>query len=226
MALLMASTAGLASDQSSEIRAVIERMQAHRRVAVEYLRTGNIDLAAIELERLRDQFDSDRRGLENVQSDPALTAALALARDRIELSLKLVEEDADNARATVENATHDLDQWRQGRGLRLFSDCIHEASQAYAAVDAHRTTPPDLREPRIGEQVRQAAADAEKGLRRCDAEASPELRAEPEFRRLVDGMLASLRRVSEAVERQDGGFLHRLLIEQRSFERLLVFRFG
>jgi hypothetical protein len=39
-------------------------------------------------------------------------------------------------------------------------------------------------------------------------------------------MLASLRQMPEAVRTRDGAQLHRLLIEQRSFERLLSFRFG
>jgi hypothetical protein len=42
-------------------------------------------------------------------------------------------------------------------------------------------------------------------------------------------MLDSLRQMPEAVEARDGARLHRLhrlLIEQRSFERLLSFRYG
>jgi len=39
-------------------------------------------------------------------------------------------------------------------------------------------------------------------------------------------MLASLRQIPAAVKARDRAYLHRLLIEQRSFERLLSFRFG
>jgi hypothetical protein len=39
-------------------------------------------------------------------------------------------------------------------------------------------------------------------------------------------MTASLRQMPQALASRDGAYLHRLLIEQRSFERLLVFRYG
>ena len=50
--------------------------------------------------------------------------------------------------------------------------------------------------------------------------------ASPEFRRLIEGMTASMRQMPQAVAGRDGAYLHRLLIEQRSFERLLTFRYG
>jgi hypothetical protein len=52
------------------------------------------------------------------------------------------------------------------------------------------------------------------------------VRLNPEFRRLVDGALASLARVPEAVAANDADLLHRLVIELQSFDRLLSFRFG
>jgi hypothetical protein len=61
---------------------------------------------------------------------------------------------------------------------------------------------------------------------RCNDEASADVRNDPEFRRLVDGMIASLAQVAEAVAERDGSRLHRLLIEQRALERLLAFRYG
>ena len=52
------------------------------------------------------------------------------------------------------------------------------------------------------------------------------VRLNPEFRRLIDGALASLAHVPDAVAAGDGDLLHRLLIELQSFDRLLSFRFG
>lgn len=39
-------------------------------------------------------------------------------------------------------------------------------------------------------------------------------------------MIGSLQQVSQAVRQRHSAYLHRLLIEQRSFERLLAFRYG
>ena len=48
----------------------------------------------------------------------------------------------------------------------------------------------------------------------------------PEFRRLVDGAKASLALIPKAIATRDGDLLHRMLIELRSFDNLLAFRFG
>ena len=63
-------------------------------------------------------------------------------------------------------------------------------------------------------------------LRRCDGMASADVRNQPEFRRLIDGAIASLALVPKAVRERDGDLLHRLLIELRSFDNLLAFRYG
>ena len=63
-------------------------------------------------------------------------------------------------------------------------------------------------------------------LQRCDGMAPPAIRAHAEFRRLIDGALASLAQFPKAIETRDADLLHRLLIELRSFDHLLAFRYG
>jgi hypothetical protein len=48
----------------------------------------------------------------------------------------------------------------------------------------------------------------------------------PEFRRLIDGAKASLEFIPKAIAARDADLLHRVLIELRSFDNLLDFRFG
>jgi hypothetical protein len=62
-------------------------------------------------------------------------------------------------------------------------------------------------------------------MQRCDGMAG-DIRNRAEFRRLIDGALASLAQVPKAVETRDNELLHRLLIELRSFDNLLAFRYG
>ena len=50
-------SAALSGELSPDLRGLIERFEAHRRVAVGYLRTQNGDLGAVEIERLRDGLD-------------------------------------------------------------------------------------------------------------------------------------------------------------------------
>jgi hypothetical protein len=63
-------------------------------------------------------------------------------------------------------------------------------------------------------------------LDRCDGIASETIRKSPEFRRLVDGAKTSLSLIPKAIATQDTDLLRRVLIELRSFDNLLAFRFG
>ena len=52
------------------------------------------------------------------------------------------------------------------------------------------------------------------------------VRQSPDFRRLIDGAKAGLALIPKAIARRDTDLLHRILIELRSFDNLLAFRFG
>ena len=74
--------------------------------------------------------------------------------------------------------------------------------------------------------VASKASDYGMVLERCDAIANESIRRLPEFRRLVDGAKVSLALIPKAIATRDGDLLHRVLIELRSFDNLLDFRFG
>jgi hypothetical protein len=218
----------LARDLPHDLRALIEGFQAHRRVAIGYLRTQNGDLGAAEIEQLQLRWSADRAKLSPATvGDPALVAALARAESTVAASLKAADSgNVDRARELLEAAARPLDAWRKEQGIRLFSDCIADITAAYERLDVYRLKRPDLADASTAERIVAYSSGTIAALNRCDHEAVDALRKEPEFRRLFDGMLASLRQMPEAVRARDGARLHRLLIEQRSFERLLSFRFG
>jgi hypothetical protein len=211
----------------NEIRSAMEQVQTHRRVALGYLQTGNADLALIEMERLRDSLKPQGAESRWSEPDPALAAVLSGAGTTIEQGIQVAEGgDLDRAGALIVEANAALEAWRRNTGLRLFSDCIATASRVYEVLDTHRRNRPDLSDPDVRRHIVEAAAATERALARCDSEAPPDVRTEPEFRRLMNGFAASLKLVPEAADNQDGDYLHRLLIEQRAFDRLLAFRFG
>ena len=226
LGLSLVTVPALALDRDN-VRATMEQIQAYRRVALGYLQTGNVDLALVEMDRLRDLLNSVRTGRLSAQSEPALAAVLADAQTRIEQSITTAESgNLELSGMLLAQASERLDAWRQSIGLALFSDCIARVSSTYAVLDVFRKNRPNLADPATGHRIARAAAATEQELARCDAEASPEVRAEPEFRRLMDGFVASLKLVPDAIAKQDANHLYRLLIEQRAFERLLAFRFG
>jgi hypothetical protein len=182
----------------------------------------------IEIESLLERWTNDRRMLSPDRTrDAALSAALLQAEKLVAASLKSAEGgDLERAQRLLEESAAPLDAWRKAHGVALFSDCIAEISSAYALLDRYRQRAPDLTDRSVIGRIRAASEKTIAALNRCDREASEKLKHEPEFRRLLDGMLSSLRRIPEATDARDAALLHRLLIEQRSFERLLNFRFG
>lgn len=225
---ILLGTGALARDLPPDLRGLIEVFQAHRRVAIGYLRTQNVDLGAVEIERLREQWTVGRRKLSpETSADLALAAVLARTDALLADSLKAADGgDVDRSRLLLEEAAKPLETWRKANGIRLFSDCIADITAAYESLDVHRVKGPNLADRAIAGTVVTATDAVMAALDRCDRDASESLRREPEFRRLFDGMRASLRQMPDAVGTRDGAMLHRLLIEQRSFERLLSFRFG
>jgi hypothetical protein len=233
LAMLVALTAllcvgAVARELSADLRPLIEGFQAHRRVALGYLRTQNGDLGAAEIERLQQRWSADRGKLSPQNaSDGALSTVLARTEAMVGESLKAIDGgDVERARALLKSAAGPLDAWRKSNDIRLFSDCIAEIAAAYERLDAYRVNRPDLANGSIGAKIMTASNDTITALDRCDREAPEALRRGPEFRRLFDGMRASLRQMPESVRARDRARLYRLLIEQRSFERLLSFRFG
>lgn len=212
----------------AEVERLIVNLQAHRRVALAYLRTENADLAAIEIERLIDRWKTDIAALTPAQMrDPELTAAMAETTNSVADSLAAVDQgDIPRARTLLEQATAPLTAWRRRMALRLFSDCIADAGSAYETLDVYRVATPDLKAPAVAKAIVDAAYAAAQAYLVCDREAQDNVRGEAEFRRLIDGMIGSLRQIPDAVAAGDGAFLHRLLIEQRAFERLLSFHYG
>jgi hypothetical protein len=153
-------------------------------------------------------------------------SAAAIADKDVREGLALADKgDVDAARGALERAGAPLQAWRQANGIRLFSDCINEASAVYEKLDAYRGVQ-NVAYAVLKGAITKATADTEAALSRCDREAGPAMRNDADFRRLIDGFLGSLKQVPDALRQNDAGYLHRLIIEQRSFERLLAFRFG
>lgn len=223
--VVLSAGATPAQDFSPALRTLFEGFESHRRVALGYLRTGNTDLAAVELDRLVERWRRDLHAIGTTER--SLERSIDGAEERVEDSRSALETgDIDKAANELERAATPLKAWRDTVGIRLFSDCIGELSQTYERLNMHRVKTPDLGNAGIRDAIVKATSETEAAVRRCDDEAAPDRKSDPGFRRLINGMLGSLRQMRDAIAKSDSGYLYRLLIEQRSFERLLSFRFG
>ncbi|WP_126397631.1 hypothetical protein [Blastochloris tepida] len=191
----IAETAGIGIATAPPVLAAL-------RTAADHIRTENVDLAALALERLEAAAGTDPVAGEAREALRALDAG-----------------DLARASALIAGIADELAKRRQDAGQPLFADCIRAASRAFTALDSYRNAPP-------GPATRDAAAATAAALKRCNAEAAPAVSTDPDFRRSVDSALASLARIPGAVEAGDGELLYRLLIELKAYDRLLMLRFG
>jgi hypothetical protein len=194
-------------------------MSQHR-VALGYLRTGNVDLAVLELEGMREAWAkvSSLPRPAAYRDNPRYTETMLDVNMRVVGTFLVLDMGrADVARASLEAIRQSVSALRRASKAEVLADCVLDANGAMNALFAADGKPAE------------AAAPAEAYtaiLKRCDAMAPPAIRSRAEFRRLIDGALASLAQMPKAIETRDGDLLHRLLIELRSFDNLLAFRYG
>ncbi len=236
IAVLVSFLAGLcgsaAAGELADFHAAIGGAEAHFRVAATYLRTGNVDLAAIELEDMTDKWAALTARFADTPPDaydgnPAYAAALAETAKRIDDALVAIDSgNGEAARDILLPIRAVLSDMRRRSGFYLFSDCIGDINAAMGPLRAYRHAPPDLDDPAAAAKLIEAGAVYGRELARCDAMAPADIAADAEFRRLMDTARASTARITEAAIAKDPGLFIRLLRELFSLDNLLFFRFG
>ncbi|MEA2929025.1 MAG: hypothetical protein QOG38_1453 [Hyphomicrobiales bacterium] len=211
-----------AADDLADFNAAVEKAMSQHRVALGYLRTGNIDLAALELDGMRQAWAKVAtvpRPAVFHDKERYTATMLDIAAGLVGTTLVLNLGRADVARESLEKIRKSLSDLRRENGVTVLADCVLDANTAMNALYAHDQKPD-------WSVVSASAETYRTTLQRCDAMAAPNIKSSLEFRRLIDGALASLAQVPKTIETRDNDLLHRLLIELRSFDNLLAFRYG
>ena len=220
--LALACMAPARADDLDDFNRAVEAAMSHHRVAAGYLRTGNVDLAALELEGLRaawGKVSSLPRPAAFRDTERYTGTMLEIAAQLIGTKLVLDLGRTDVARESLDKVRRQLSDLRRQNNVTVLADCVLDANIAMDALFAHDEKPD-------WDSVSAGAESYTGTLRRCDGMAAPGIRQHGDFRRLVDGALASLAQIPKAAETRDRDLLHRLLIELRSFDHLLAFRYG
>jgi hypothetical protein len=229
---LLGSAIAAKADDLADFNAAIESASAHNRVAIGYLRTGNEDLASLEIDRLRDawirlteRFSGHRPDVfANNQLYGRLFTAVSARLVGADLMLKTGRFDA--ARTSLDAIRGDLYELRKASGVVVLADCVRDANTAMDALMIYNDRALDWSKPDTRATIASTASSYGSILDRCDGIAGETIHKSPEFRRLVDGAKTSLSLIPNAIATQDTDLLHRVLIELRSFDNLLAFRFG
>lgn len=231
--LALILTAGIAhADDLAEFNAAVEQAASHNRVADGYLRTGNTDLASLELERLREawaeltQRFGGKRPAAFKDGTLYTTILLKISTGLVAADMMLQSGRMAPVRAALDGMRRDLYDLRKSAGVVVLADCIRDANGIADALMVYNDRNLDWANPDTGRGLAARSADYLKTLDRCDGIAASGVRNSPEFRRLVDGARAGLALIPKAIEAKDTNLVHRVLIELRSFDNLLAFRFG
>src|SRR5262249_50858078 len=194
----------VAADELEDFNAAVEEFSSHHRVALGYLRTDNVDFALVELDRMREAWSAvvDRFGPHRpaaITDQVLYTVTLTdMATRLIGLNMVMDMGRTDVAIRALDDMRGVLAHLRRSSGIVVLADCVLDANQAMDALLAASGADPTQAET-SADLPAKAARYADQ-LKQCDAVASPRIRREAEFRRLVDGALARLALIPDAVE--------------------------
>ncbi len=221
-----------AAGDLADFNAAVEAVSAHNRVALGYLRTGNVDLAAVEIDRLRtawSQLNTRFAGKrpDAFDGDPQYVIAMTdIATRLVAADMMLNSGRPEQASVALKAVRDDFHALRRSAGIAVLADCIGEANAVMDALMVYNVRDLDWTKSPTRFGIASKAAIYGYVLNRCDGMASEAVRKSPEFRRLIDGAKAGLVLIPKAIASRDSDLLHRILIELRSFDNLLAFRFG
>jgi hypothetical protein len=194
---------------------------AHIRTAASYLRTGNIDFAALALQEL-----TEAAMPQNLDGKLAQLAKTTVATARKALA-QIDDGKEALARKTLLQLRQQIYAAHQTNNIKVFDDCIWGLVKKGPALWHYKKNPPDFSDSAAVAKTAKAASDYLKQLNLCDGQASAKIKADQAYHRIVTGARESLQRIStEALAQKDAGLLYRFIIELRSFDRLLYFGFG
>src|SRR6185437_9493192 len=216
----------------ADFNAGAEAAEAHNRVAIGYLRTGNDDLASVEIDGLRAAWKKLTERFAGKRPDPFdgnsyyVTAMTDIGVRLVTADMMLNSGRPDSAREALQAIRDDLYKLRQSAGIVVLADCVRDANTAMSALLVYNNPSIDWTKSTTRFGIASHAAIYDYVLNRCDGLAGENVRKSPEFRRLIDGAKAGLALIPKAIATRDSDLLHRILIELRSFDNLLAFRFG
>ncbi|MEC9368451.1 MAG: hypothetical protein VX871_07140 [Pseudomonadota bacterium] len=200
-----------------------EAANPHLRVAVSYLRTGNSDLAAIEIESFQAKWAPLRQKL---QPGPLATMVEGVGASAAKALEQVDAGKPDEARKLLLDARQRIHDTHAAAGLKPFADCIWSAIKVGYPLWGYREPPPNLGDAVTAKKIVDVNNAYLAALRGCRKRAPKDVAADPEYTRLMDNADTSLSAIPATVKAKDGGQLYRYLIELRSIDRLLYFRFG
>src|SRR4029077_4193005 len=131
------------ADDLTDFNAAAETVSAHSRVAIGYLRTGNVDLASLEMDRLRDAWATLTERFygkrPEVFADNTLYGQLftSVSARLVGSDIMLITGCLDAARSALDAVRDDLYDLRKQSGVVVLGDCVRDAIRMTDALMAY-----------------------------------------------------------------------------------------
>jgi hypothetical protein len=215
-----------------DFRTAYDDAYSYYREAFFHARTGNTPVAAIALDDFIVKWSTligrfaDNPPPDFVDDD-AWKSTLQEILTRAEEGLDALDaDDLETARQAINPIRAIVGDLRRRNDVVTMSDTVDALSAAMELLARYRKEVRDLDDVEAITAVRERAVIVEALFEKCRAEAAPEIAANAEFMRLVDGAAESMAKLWQALETKDT-FLFRVAIgELRSYERIMFLRFG
>ncbi|MBI5261780.1 MAG: hypothetical protein HY852_08185 [Bradyrhizobium sp.] len=227
-----AASVGVAAESNTpaDFASAIKPIMGNLRSAVSYAKTGNVALAEMEISEAATAWSELQRKFSGAPPVPYQAAAfdtfLAAGRERLAAADRaLGAGDGVTAGSELRAVRLDFHKLRRSSGLYDLSDCIAEIAPAIEALRVAAGRFSEGAAQHADETVAAASVFRDR-LKRCNDWASPETSTQAEFRRIIDGAIASSGEIARAAIAAERPLVHRYLIELQSYAQLLDFRFG
>ena len=225
MLFLLAAAAAFAADD--DFSAAIDAVGKQNRAAIGALENRNVELAELELDRLRAAWRqvSERKRPDAFKNSALYTTVMTdVATRLISADMMLKFGRPDVARTALLGIRDNLYDLRKSAGIVVLADCVRDANSAMEALAAFEEHAPDVVKGDTADLTDKAKRYGDT-LTHCDAIAGP-VRDDPAFRHLIDNAKANLALLSEAATARDAVRLRRALNELRSLDTLMALQFG
>jgi hypothetical protein len=231
-ALVSAPSAQATADELQDFFEAKQNAYRYYRSAWFYLRTGNTDLAALELsffvrgwDEIRSRFSEAPPG--PFADDPLWREGLAeIGARAVDGMTALESADTEAAKASLGPIPRVMADIRARNGVVTFSDAVDALTGAMESLWRYRSEPPNLSDQATVANLDEGAVRLRAAFDRLRNDAPDDVAFDDQFLRLVNDSDAAIDRLQNAVDARDQSALINALRELRSFERLLWLNFG
>jgi hypothetical protein len=231
-ALVSAPCAQATADDLQDFFEAKQNAYRYYRSAWFYLRTGNTDLAALELsffvrgwQEIRLRFSEAPPGPFGNDPHWAEGAAEigAMAADGM---AALEAADAEAAKSSLKGIPRVMAEIRARNGVVTFSDAVDSLTYAMESLWRFRHETADFDDEATVTEISDGTARLRAAFDRLRNDAPDDVAFDDQFLRLVNDSDAAVERLEDALMARDQRALVDALRELRSFERLLWLNFG